>query len=262
MRKSHRPYGSTSWKVCTPHRWISSSAIWSACVILLIFVLPTCQPIELEGLPYIVTDDPLTTDYGSYRFMGAIVYIGENQVKQHGFCWSTSNYPDLSNESVKLGIRNQPGIIYTDLPHLSGNTTYYIRTYLTTASGTIFGNQITYRTPMSTIPVLSTSIIQDSTEHIVKSGGEVLFSGGKAIHSRGICWSTQQNVSISDSVSLDGSGTGSFVSLAVGLTPNTTYYLRAYATNSIGTGYGEVLSHTTWAGGEKFGVSVRCVKDD
>ena len=65
------------------------------------------------------------------------------------------------------------------------------------------------------------------------------------VTSRGVCWSTSQNPTINDNKTTDGSGTGGFTSSLTNLTPNTTYYVRAYATNSAGTGYGNVVSFTT-----------------
>jgi uncharacterized protein (TIGR02145 family) len=76
-------------------------------------------------------------------------------------------------------------------------------------------------------------------------GGNVISHGGATVTARGVCWSTSQNPSISNNKTSDGTGTGSFTSLITGLTVNTTYYVRAYATNSAGTAYGIQVSFTT-----------------
>ena len=70
------------------------------------------------------------------------------------------------------------------------------------------------------------------------SGGNVLSDGGAKITAKGVCWSTSPNPTIADAHTTDGSGIGSFISNISGLNPNTTYYIRAYATNSVGTAYG------------------------
>jgi hypothetical protein len=78
-------------------------------------------------------------------------------------------------------------------------------------------------------------------------GGEVLLDGGSAVIARGLCWSTNPQPTIADSVSTDGTGLGVFASILNNLQPNTTYYFRAYATNGAGTGYGNELSFSTTA---------------
>jgi hypothetical protein len=80
----------------------------------------------------------------------------------------------------------------------------------------------------------------------IMSGGSVSNDGGAPVTSRGVCWSTSQNPTIADNKTNDGVGTGKFISPIGGLTVNTKYYLRAYATNSKGTNYSNrSLSFTT-----------------
>ena len=76
-------------------------------------------------------------------------------------------------------------------------------------------------------------------------GGGIKYYGDDEITSRGVCWSTSPNPTINDNKTTDGSGTGSYTSNLSNLTPNTTYYVRAYATNEKGTAYGAQKSFTT-----------------
>ena len=94
------------------------------------------------------------------------------------------------------------------------------------------------------VPTLTTK--PPNIDVILRTGGIISSDGGSAITLRGICWATTQNPTIADDTTLNGSGTGSFSSVINNLefTPYTTYYLRAYATNSNGTGYGDELSFT------------------
>jgi len=96
------------------------------------------------------------------------------------------------------------------------------------------------------LPVLSTKpvILNINGTMAAETGGVISSDGGSAITLRGICWSTTPYPSIADDTTLNGSGTGSFSSVINDLEYNTTYYLRAYATNSNGTGYGDELSFT------------------
>ncbi|MDD3280321.1 MAG: FISUMP domain-containing protein, partial [Bacteroidales bacterium] len=100
----------------------------------------------------------------------------------------------------------------------------------------------------ATIPVVSTNEVTAVTDTTATSGGVISSDGGANVTARGVCWSTSQNPTIADNKTTDGTGTGSFTSAITGLTANTTYYVRAYATNSAGTGYGSEMSFTTLEG--------------
>lgn len=100
--------------------------------------------------------------------------------------------------------------------------------------------------PLITLPVVSTwHAVVDIKSTSAVIGGFVSSDGGASIERRGLCWSTSQNPTESDAHSTNGRGTGGFSAIITGLNPNTTYYVRSYATNSKGTGYGKVISFTT-----------------
>ena len=136
----------------------------------------------------------------------------------------------------------------------SGDDTYSITVSPTitttyTVTGTsIFGCTDTAVVTVTVNPIVPT-VITDNVSEITTSsaicGGNITSHGGAEVTERGICWSTLQNPTISDLHTTDGSGMGSFVSNITGLVPNTTYYFRAYATNSVGTAYGEEMVFTT-----------------
>jgi uncharacterized protein (TIGR02145 family) len=96
-----------------------------------------------------------------------------------------------------------------------------------------------------TLPTLTTSAVTIITANTAIAGSEVTTDGGDPVTVRGVCWSTNENPTIADSKTSDGTGTGSFSSTITGLIPNTTYYVRSYATNKIGTAYGPSLSYKT-----------------
>ncbi len=97
----------------------------------------------------------------------------------------------------------------------------------------------------TTIPNVSTYNISNISSTSASGGGNVTSNGGSTVTARGVCWRTTSNPTISDNHTSDGSGTGSFTSTITGLSPGTTYYVRAYAINNSGTAYGNTVSFTT-----------------
>ena len=95
------------------------------------------------------------------------------------------------------------------------------------------------------IPVLTTSAISNINGTTAVSGGVITDEGSSTVISRGVCWSTDTKPTIADNKTSDGAGAGSFTSNITGLSGATTYYVRAYATSSAGTGYGMAMSFTT-----------------
>ncbi|MBM1104511.1 fibrobacter succinogenes major paralogous domain-containing protein [Aurantibacter crassamenti] len=95
------------------------------------------------------------------------------------------------------------------------------------------------------IPVIITSGVEEISHSKAISGGEIISDGGEFITAKGICWSSSKNPTVLDNKTDEGEGLKSFSSEIEGLMPNTTYYVRSYASNSSGIGYGDVLSFTT-----------------
>jgi len=98
-----------------------------------------------------------------------------------------------------------------------------------------------------TIPTVTTTAITNITATTATGGGNVTNNGGGTVTVRGVCWNTSANPTAANSKTTDGSGTGVYVSSIAGLTGNTTYHVRAYATNSTGTGYGADIQFTAAA---------------
>lgn len=100
---------------------------------------------------------------------------------------------------------------------------------------------------VTAVPTVTTASISSITTTSASSGGDVTAEGSAAVTARGVCWSTSHNPTLADSKTTDGTGTGTFSSSITGLSPGTLYYVRAYATNSAGTGYGNEVTFTTLA---------------
>lgn len=174
---------------------------------------------------------------------GNVTTEGGAPVTTRGVCWSTSPFPTTANFRTVNG--SGTGTFQSQLTGLSGSTIYYIRAYATNSAGTSYGNQFSFTTLQYYLPTVTTSSIGDIYATTALCGGTVVSDGDTAVISRGVCWNTSSNPTINNSKTVDGSGTGSFISLITGMNGATTYYVRAYATNAKGTAYGNQRQLTT-----------------
>jgi hypothetical protein len=126
------------------------------------------------------------------------------------------------------------------IPSLSASTVYEYRAYMVVSGTPYYGNILTGTTlpiPLS-IPTVITSGITLITTTGATGGGFVASDGNSTVIARGLAYGLSANPTIAGAHTHNGSGLGSFSGLTTGLTPSTTYNVRAYATNTIGTGYG------------------------
>ena len=172
---------------------------------------------------------------------GNVSFNGGTVVSGRGVCWSTNPLPTILDNKTTNG--NGNGIFTSSITGLTAGTTYYIRAYATNNAGTGYGNQDTIKT--LTIPTLTTISAVATSATTASSGGNISNDGGTPVTNRGVCWSTTSTPTINDTKTNDGNGTGNFTSTLSSLTANVTYYIRAYATNKIGTAYGNVVTVKT-----------------
>lgn len=95
------------------------------------------------------------------------------------------------------------------------------------------------------LPSLATAKLTSITSTNATSGGVILNDGGNTVTAYGVCWATTSAPTIANNFTTNGSGIGSFTSSLTGLTTGTIYFVRAYATTTSGTAYGNELSFTT-----------------
>ena len=195
------------------------------------------------ALPTLSTIAASNITFTSATCGGSITSDGNAEITSRGVCYSTKSKPTISNSKVTSG--SGTGTFTCNLTNLSDGTTYYARAYATNKKGTAYGAQISWTTKAYTRPTVSTIEAQNVSYTTATCGGNVTYDGGKSITSRGICYSTKSNPTIADNKIVSGSGVGSFSCTLTNLSDNTTYYVRAYATNSKGTEYGMQQVFTT-----------------
>jgi uncharacterized protein (TIGR02145 family) len=156
----------------------------------------------------------------------------------------TISYGQTVTSAQSPVIGNNATSVSANLSGLNPGTTYHFRIKALNELGTTYGEDLTFTT-LTVVPTITTTAVIDRTYSSAISGGNISSDGGSLVTSRGICWSTIPNPTINGEHTTDGTGTGSFTSNVRCLSFATTYYVRAYATNSIGTAYGDEISFTT-----------------
>lgn len=108
-----------------------------------------------------------------------------------------------------------------------------------------FGLSIRCLSDETALPAITTTPVSNITEISATSGGNITDDGGSVVTTHGVVWSTSEYPTLNDNFTTDGAGTGEFISTMTGLTSSTQYYVRAYATNATGTGYGNQIRFTS-----------------
>lgn len=189
-----------------------------------------------------VSDITKTTATGS----GNVTDNGGDNLIERGICWSTSHNPSIDGNHANNG--TETGAFTVNITGLTANTTYYVKAYAKNSIGTAYGEEISFTTAEnSTAPNVMTAEVININKTQARGGGDVISDGGETVTERGICWSTTHNPTIEDNHASNGGGIGSYSILMTGLSVGTTYYVRAYAINSVGTSYGNEVGFTTLA---------------
>ena len=210
----------------------------------LTYLLLGCSKIEMPK-PIIDTLAIMSITESSAGSGGVISSDNGSRVTDRGICWSLKPNPTLKDSVIKdEGVGT--GTFNIDLMNLNSSTTYYVRAFATNEGGTAYGDEKIFTTRSLTLTTISPTFIM-ATSAI--SGGLIAYDNNSSVAiSKGVCWNTFPFPTISDSITIDGGGKGSFSSTMERLKPNTTYYIRAYLTNNSGTVYGNELSFTTQNG--------------
>ena len=196
------------------------------------------------SLPTVTTAEVTDITQTTAKSGGEVTDSGNGDVLARGVCWSTEKNPTLDDFYVESG--TGPGAFESNITGLILGQTYYVRAFATNASGRAYGNQVTFSALAGMPDVVIKSKITSAGEITIVA--DVTFDGGADITDRGLVWDTEDNPTLEDNLgsASEGTGTGEFTSVITGLTPNTLYYITAYATNSEGTTYSESVYIHYW----------------
>lgn len=208
-----------------------------------VLFMSSCEKEDLPTLsPEMKSVQVTNVESGKAQVSGFVI---AGDFDEYGICYGTNESPTTADGKVAVDPKGKA--MYTaELSELSYATTYYARAYASNSTETLYGAQLSFTTA-PIIPAVTTVEPSDVTGITAVSGGNVVGDGGATVTSKGVCWGESETVTLESAAGYtdEGEGMGEYVSNISGLNGLTTYYVRAYATNTAGTSYGEVMSFTT-----------------
>ena len=195
---------------------------------------------------YIVTNN-------SAKITGLITNDGGSSIISKGICLSSKGTPTIMDTVIlDYSTKIKFDILFDSL---ISNSIYYVRSFVKNKKGLSYGEILKIKTrPIIYLPIITTNDITNITNSSSVSGGNISFDGNEDVISKGICWGENINPDIvKDNIIESKSTSLNFIVSLIELSPNTTYYIRAFAINSIGVSYGENKSFKTSLNiGDKF----------
>lgn len=185
-----------------------------------------------------ITEITATTAVG-----GGIVTADDGaNVAERGVCWSTHAAPTTSDFKTSDG--SGLGEFASRITGLENGVTYYVRAYAVSGKNTFYGNAVQFTAGAAT-PVVKTAEVTRIEYRTALGGGVIEDPGASEVTACGICWSTTENPTVEND-NVEGDPAEAAFSLPIeNLSSGTTYYVRAFATNAAGTGYGAQVQFTT-----------------
>lgn len=210
---------------------------------LVIFAACTEKTADVRLEPTLSTSNTLNVRSDSATVVGFVIAEGDG-FAERGVCYATTENPTVDNNTSIYSEDTPEATFHVTLSGLDFATKYYARAYASGEAGTVYGEQVTFTT-LPVVPFMTTAAISDITGNSAIGGGEVTGNGGADVTVRGIVYGMEENPTVDGMKTEDGKGIGAFESVLTELDGNTVYYVRAYATNAAGTGYGPQVTFTT-----------------
>jgi hypothetical protein len=184
---------------------------------------------------------------------GTITDLGVPNPTAYGICWNTTGTPTTSDSKNDKGTASATGAFTASMASLTAGTTYHVRAFATNTAGTVYGAEEDFTSLK--IPTVTTQAVSGIGTTTATGNGTITDLGVPNPTAYGICWNTTGTPTTSDSKNDIGSAsaTGAFTASMASLTAGTSYHVRAFATNTVGTVYGAeedftTLTNGTWTG--------------
>jgi FlaG/FlaF family flagellin (archaellin) len=200
----------------------------------------------MKLLPTVSIDSIGTISFTTAVAFGNVLDQGSITVTARGFCYSTNPNPTLANSKILCS--SGLGAYSGTLTGLASFTTYYVRAYAQNPNGTTYGDQLVFTTLEFVPPTLTSDSVYNVNYSTIAAFGTIINQGTVAFTQRGFCVGSAVNPNTSNTkIVVSGTNIGSYSSNVGGLSSGTTYHIRAYVINAVGTFYGNDLSFTTLA---------------
>lgn len=202
-----------------------------------LYLLSGCKKTPLPPAPDVGV---VTASFFSAKVGAAVSGLN---ILDKGICWGTDENPNLDGDHISMGGGSES--FQTMIPDLNSQTKYHIRSFVTNEAGTVYSKNVTFTTAAAV--GLTTSIVSAIASNSALCGGAIGTSTSFTPTEKGVCWSTSPGPRTSNSKAVTTNSTGSnYVASLTNLSANTVYYVRAYASSSIGTVYGNEINFRTF----------------
>ena len=212
-----------------------------------ILVLAACEKDDMVKLsPEIATIGVEDITSTSAVVKGYVIAEGDG-FKEHGVAYGLEKDPTVDDNKAEAE-KVEKALYTATISGLEYLTTYHVRAYSIGTDGTVYYGSDTTFTTLANVPAITIGDITGITATSATVAATVTDDGKDAVTARGFCWSMEQNPTIENDTTMNGTGVGDFTGDITGLIGGITYYVRAYALNGIGLTYSEEKSFTTPAG--------------
>lgn len=224
---------------------IQATLLYSLLLGTALSMISCSEEAKPKTAPVVLTGEISGISANGALVSGQVVSDGGSAVTERGVVLGSSADPTTADTKVTSG--SGVGTYSASLTGLLPGTVYHVRAYAVNARGTSYGLDKTFSTSatLATVTTVEGSAVALTS---ATTGGTIASDGGAAVTARGVVYGTSPNPTLADNKTTDGAGTGTFVSALTGLKPSTTYFVRAYATTSVGTAYGSQVTINTVAG--------------